>query len=151
MKEHLRNKLFEESIRFLTEKHPDFPESKARKLGSYVAETSIQVLIENNKNLQEQQKDMLLEAERTKKMFRDHIENLQKTTKDLMKVFKEQGMVKVNWDPKQKRNVMVAKTSVLANTVQFLNNLNTLVIDFYKVVYKVDESNNEDRAQINLF
>lgn len=151
MKEHLRNKLFFESIRVITEQDNGLPESHARRIGTQVAEQSLRILIENNQNMSEHYKELILEAEQTKKMFREHIEVLQAETKDILNVLKKNGMVKVEWNSKLKKNVMVARTSVLQETVNFLNKMNSLVIDFYQEVYKVDESNNEDRLQITLF
>jgi len=151
MKEHLRNKLFSESIQVLSDLNTGLPESQARKIGSRVAENSIRILIENNQNMSEHYKDLILEAEQTKKMFREHIEVLQSETQSILKILKTTGMVKMEWNSKLKKNVLVAKTSVLQETVAFLNKMNTLVIDFYKDVYKVEETNNEDRLQITLF
>ena len=151
MKEHLRNKLFSESIQVLSDLNTGLPESQARKIGSRVAENSIRILIENNQNMSEHYKDLILEAEQTRKMFREHIEILQSETQSILKILKTTGMVKMEWNSKLKKNVLVAKTSVLQETVAFLNKMNTLVIDFYKDVYKVEETNNEDRLQITLF
>ena len=132
MKEHLRNKLFSESIQVLSDLNTGLPESQARKIGSRVAENSIRILIENNQNMSEHYKDLILEAEQTKKMFREHIEVLQSETQSILKILKTTGMVKMEWNSKLKKNVLVAKTSVLQETVAFLNKMNTLVIDFYK-------------------
>jgi hypothetical protein len=120
MKESLRNKLFTESVSFLNTRFPDIEEPKARKISSSVAENSIQILIENNKNLDESIKSQLL-------------------------------VVYYEMDPKSKRLVLKSRTTVVADTVNFLNKLNTFVTDFYKEVYKIDEQNNEDRTQITLF
>lgn len=151
MKEHLRNKLFSESLQVLSDLNTGIPEIQARKIGSRVAENSIRILIENNQNMSEHYKELILEAEQTKKMFREHIEVLQSETQSILKILKTTGMVKMEWNSKLKKNVLVAKTSVLQETVAFLNKMNTLVIDFYKDVYKVEETNNEDRLQITLF
>jgi hypothetical protein len=151
MKESLRNKLFTESVSFLNTRFPDIEEPKARKISSSVAENSIQILIENNKNLDESIKSQLLAGEAHKKMFRDHIESLQNETKLLLKSLKTMGVVYYEMDPKSKRLVLKSRTTVVADTVNFLNKLNTFVTDFYKEVYKIDEQNNEDRTQITLF
>lgn len=151
MKEHLRNKLFSESVRVLSEHDTGLAESQARRIGSQVADHSMRILIENNQNMSEHYKEIILEAEQTKRMFREHIEVLQAETKDILKVLKANGMVKMEYNPKLKKNVMVARTSVLQETVNFLNKMNSLVIEFYQDVYKVEESNNEDRLQITLF
>lgn len=151
MKEHLRNKLFIECVKIIMDSQPDIDEFRVRRISQIVSEQAIILLLENNKELDEHYKNIISESEKTKKMFREHIENLQKETKTLMNSYKTLGMVTYVWDDKSRKNIMKTRTSVLADTVAFLNNLNSFVTDFYKNVYKIEESNNEERAQLNLF
>ena len=151
MKETLRTKLFEHSVQHISNKYPDIPEHRARNISSDVSIKSIEILTENNRTLGELSRDLILEAEKNKKMFRAHIENLQKETKQVLQKLKDNGCISFGYDTKLRRNVITARSSVLKDTVDFLNKLNTFVIDFYKDVYKIDEQNNDDRTQITLF
>jgi hypothetical protein len=58
----------------------------------------------------------------------------------MLEGFKKQGFIKYDKDPKTKKTIMVARTAMVTDMVQFLNQLNQMVMDFYQNVYKIDNS-----------
>ena len=54
-------------------------------------------------------------------------------------------------DRKTNRPVMKAKTTVVAEMVEFLNYLNNLTMDFYENVYKIEDSADRGSTQTTLF
>lgn len=85
-----------------------------------------------------------------RKKFRDHIEEIQSKANQLLAHYKKGGFVKYEKDPASHRIMMKARTSVLEETTKFLNELNSMVRDFYENVYKMEE-NIQKPNQTSLF
>lgn len=150
MKNTLKNKLFETIDKKLDETYPDMTEVNRRKLAYLVQSLSLEVLFENIDGLTKSHSEMVLEMESHKKMFKDHIESMQKDCKTLMATFKNTGMVKFEIDHKTRKPILKAKTTVVAEMVTFLNKLNELTMKFYENVYKIEEDKDYN-TQTTLF
>lgn len=150
MKNTLKNKLFETIDKKLDESYPDMTEVNRRKLAYLVQSLSLEVLFENIDGLTKSHSEMVLEMESHKKMFKDHIESMQKDCKVLMQTFKATGMVKLEIDPRTRKPMLKAKTTVVAEMVTFLNKLNDLTMNFYENVYKI-EGDKDYNTQTTLF
>ena len=150
MKNTLKNKLFETIDKKLDETYPDMTEVNRRKLAYLVQSLSLEVLFENIDGLTKSHSEMVLEMESHKKMFKDHIESMQKDCKTLMAGFKNNGMVKFEIDHKTRKPILKARTTVVAEMVTFLNKLNELTMKFYEIVYKIEEDKDYN-TQTTLF
>lgn len=150
MKNTLKTKLFEAVEKSLAEVYPEIEEVKRRKIASLIQSLCSQIFIENMEGLGESHADIAVQMESHKKMFKDHIESLQKDCKSLMETFKTNGMVTVQIDPKTYKPALKAKTTVIAEMVILLNKLNELTMDFYENVYKIEESK-DNNIQTTLF
>lgn len=151
MKENLKNKLFEAISSKLAEDYPDMQETNRRKLANVVQGICIEILNENNEGLANSYSETVLEMETHKKMFRDHIEAIQKHYKVVMDSFKKHGVVKTDVDRKTNRPYLVGKTTVVTEMVIFLNYLNNLTMDFYENVYKFNDDKEMRATQTTLF
>jgi hypothetical protein len=80
-----------------------------------------------------------LELEQHKKLFRDHIELLDKHCKSMLFNFKSNGFVKVESDRKGGKQKLVGRTTMIDDMVKFLNILNESVSEFYQKVYKIKD------------
>jgi hypothetical protein len=151
MKENLKNKLFEAINSKLDEDYPDMQESSRRKIANVIQGICIQILNENNEGLSSSYAEMAVEMESHKKMFRDHIEAIQKHYKVVMDSFKKNGVVKMEIDRKTNRPMLVGRTTVVTEMVIFLNYLNNLTMDFYENVYKFNDDKDMRATQTTLF
>lgn len=75
---------------------------------------------------------------------------LQKETNRVLTNFKSKGFVTKKYDEYRKMTVLKGKTTMVDEMVEFLNIVNDSVISFYKEVYKIEETSNEN-PQITLF
>jgi hypothetical protein len=151
MKNTLKTKLFEAMEKKLAENYPTMQESSRRKLASLFQEVSLTILAENIDGLSKSHADIALEMESHKKMFRDHLEAIQKHYKTVMESFKTMGVVKTEIDRKTQRPVMIGRTTVVTEMVVFLNYLNNLTMDFFENVYKIEDTKDYQNIQIKLF
>lgn len=150
MKNNIKDKMFESFEAKIAEAYPEMSEAGRRKIASLMQTVAMDIMIENTDGLSKSYHDTVMELENHRKMFREHIEYVQKFTKILMESFKRNSMVKTVHDPKTKRNVLKANTTVIGDTVHFLNQLNDLTIEFYENVYKI-EAGNDMSIQTTLF
>jgi len=150
MKNTLKNKLFEAIEKKLDESYPEMPESDRRKLASLIQSISLKILLENMDGISKTYSETVLEMESHKKMFKDHIESMQKDYKALMEAFKRHGIVSLEIDPKTRKPMLKPRSAVAAEMVAFLNKLNSLTMSFYENVYKI-EDDKDYTTQTTLF
>jgi len=150
MKNTLKNKLFEAIEKKLDESYPEMPESDRRKLASLIQSISLKILLENMDGISKTYSETVLEMESHKKMFKDHIESMQKDCKALMEAFKRHGIVSLEIDPKTRKPMLKPRSAVAAEMVAFLNKLNSLTMSFYENVYKIEEDK-DYTTQTTLF
>ena len=142
--------MFEAFEAKMAEAYPEMSESVRRKIATLMQQLAIEIMLENSDALTKSYHENIMELENHRRMFREHIEYLQKYTKILMESFKKNSMVKVYFDSKTRKNVLKPNTSVIGDTVAFLNKLNELTIEFYENVYKI-EASNDSSIQTTLF
>jgi hypothetical protein len=153
MKNHTKAKTLDLFCKTLDEKYPDIEEHIRRKIANDLMNDSLIILKENSEGLSKSASDALLDHEKHRKQFRDHIENIQKHTKTMMDSFKKQGFVKPDRD-KNNKPVLVGRTRMVDEMVDFLNKLNKSVMQFYTDVYKIEderEFKTNGIEQITLF
>jgi len=149
MKTTLRNEIFETFCERMQDLYPNIPSDVARSISTNLTATGMAMFIENNDKLRELMADAILARESHVNMFTQHIEHMQQKTKKILEVWKEQGMVYLDHDKVKNRKIMKARSSVLQESVNFMNELNDLTIEFYKKVYKVED--NDQTVQTTLF
>jgi len=150
MKNTLKNKLFEAIEKNLDESCPEMPETDRRKLANLIQSISLEILLENMDGISKTYSETVLEMESHKKMFKDHIESMQKDCKALMEAFKRHGIVSLEIDPKTRKPMLKPRSAVAAEMVAFLNKLNSLTMSFYENVYKIEEDK-DYTTQTTLF
>lgn len=122
--------------------------AKQRMLADMLTDVAYTMFKEQQSGMAETYQANVLELEQHRKMFKDQVEFLEKNTKVMLDSFKRQGFIKYDKDPKTKKTIMVARTSMVTDMVQFLNQLNQMVMDFYQNVYKIDSSEDAYKAGI---
>lgn len=150
MKDNIKNKMFEAFEAKLAEAYPEMGESNRRNIASLMQNIAVEIIIENTDGISKAYSDAVIELEKHRNQFREHIELIQKYTKLVLESFKKNSMVTVDFDQKLKRPVLKARTTVITDTVNFLNKLNESTIEFYENVYKI-ESSNDFGIQTTLF
>ena len=106
------------------------------------------ILNENCDGLSRSMQDAVVDLEKYKKTFRDHIEEIQKTTKVMYDSFRKQGFIKPEIDKKTNKPMLKGRTTMVDEMVEFLNKMNKTVMDFYKDVYKIEDSKEAKDAGI---
>ncbi len=150
MKNTLKTKLFESFEEKLAEAYPDMAEHNRRNIASLMQTLSIDILIENNDGISNAYNEAIKELEAHKKLFRDHVEELQKESKNIIQILRKNGLVTTSVDRKTNRPILVGRTTVITETVAFMNKLNEFTMNFYENVYKIEE-NNSFGTQTTLF
>jgi len=152
MKSTTKNKVLELFLKNLQEKH-GIDEKLAWKIANDLSSISNEVVQESSQGISTQYNDTALELERHRKQFRDHIEFLDKRSKAILANFKQQGFFTIGKDKKTNKPILVGRTSMVNDMVDFLNDMNESVQEFYINVYKITEENASENGifQISLF
>ena len=153
MKSTTKTKTLELFLKILEENHPEMSESTRRKTAYILCDASMDVLHENCDGLSKSMLDAVINLEKYKKTFRDHIEEIQKITKTMYDSFRSQGFVKPDIDKKTNKPILKGRTTMVDEMVVCLNKMNKTVMDFYKDVYKIEDSKEAKDAgvQTTLF
>jgi translation elongation factor EF-1beta len=150
MKNTLKTKLFESFEEKLAQAYPDMAEHNRRNIANLMQNISIEILIENNDGITNSYNEAIKELEAHKKLFRDHVEELQKESKGIIQILRKNGLVSTSVDRKTNKPILVGRTTVITETVAFLNKMNEFTMNFYENVYKI-EDNNSFGTQTTLF
>jgi hypothetical protein len=153
MKSTTKTKTLELFLKILEENHPEMTEAARRKTAYALCESSMNILNENCDGLSKSMSDAVIDLEKYKKSFRDHIEDIQRTTKIMYDSFRKQGFVKPEVDRKTNKPMLKGRTTMVDEMVDFLNKMNKTVMDFYKDVYKIEDTKEAKDAgvQTTLF
>ena len=139
MKNTTKSKTLELFLKILEENNPEMTEPTRRKTAYILCDASMDILHENCD---------VVTLESYKKTFRDHIEEIQKITKTMYDSFRSQGFVKPDIDKKTNKPILKGRTTMVDEMVVFLNKMNKTVMDFYKDVYKIEDSKEAKDAGI---
>lgn len=151
MKESIRNKMISDFREILSEGHPGISESEARKIADELGGIATRLSLENAQGIAENYSHAVRELEAHKRMFREHVDDLQRVSKSLLEFFKKHGVVSVEFDTRTRRPTLKPKSTVMVGIVEYLKTLDAFIARFYSEVYRIDEKNNDERAQIKLF
>lgn len=149
MQNTFRNEIFETFCERIADLYPELTEAQRRSIATSLSTTALALMVENGKKLREMIAEAVMHRETFVNEFQTHIDLIDKRVKEVIAKFKEEGMISVDYDSVKRRKVLKARTTVLQETVTFLNQLNDSVINYYKKVYNLDPSG--DTPQITLF
>lgn len=150
MKNHLKEKIFTNFLFIFEKEIPGLSESVKRKLANELVENCYQVFIHNSEELIKQNSILGNEYENNRKEFRKFIEEVQNASEKLLTLYKTEAFVSKEYDNITGKYYLKPRTNMLKDTVQYFNLLNTLVISFYKNVYKIEQTSIE-YPKISLF
>jgi hypothetical protein len=154
MKNTLKGQTLNHFIDILEKNHSDLEEYKRRAIACELNEIAYEMLKESIKFFSDSQNEKSIELEQHRKLFHDHILMIEKNVKTILDSFKKQGFVKVEMDNKTNRNKLKGRTTMVDELVVFLNNLNKIVVDFYKDIYRIENKHQAKEfgvEQISLF
>jgi len=150
MKNNLKEKIFSNFLFIFEKEIPGLTESTKRKLSEALVESSYQVFLMNSQELVKQNSKTIKELEYNRKQYKDLIDEIQKYTEKLLTVYKSNSFVSKDFDEKTRTFILKPRTTMVNEMVDYLNNLNKLVISFYKDVYKIEQTS-IDYPKISLF
>jgi hypothetical protein len=150
MKNHLKEKIFTNFLFIFEKEISGLSESVKRKLANELVENCYQVFIHNSEELIKQNSILGKEYENNRKEFRKFIEEVQNASEKLLTLYKTEAFVSKEYDNITGKYYLKPRTNMLKDTVQYFNLLNTLVISFYKNVYKIEQTSIE-YPKISLF
>jgi hypothetical protein len=149
--ETIKNKIQSDFLREMEEMLPQMPEHALRAMASRLSNMAWEAVRENTEGFSREYVTAISEMEAHKKMFRDHIDDLQATTKSLLTEMRKHGFATTKTDPRTGKTVLVGRTTVLTGIIDFLNRLSDMVSEFYTRVYRIEPERGEGRSQIKLF
>lgn len=151
MKESLRKKIVSDFRDWILENRPTLTEAEARKIADALGAIAVEAAYANSEGHAAAYADAVKELEAHRRRFREHVDSMQRVSKALLEFFKKEGMVTFERDFKTNRTKLKPRSRVMVGILEYLNTLDNFITEFYRDVYKIDEKNNPDRAQITLF
>jgi hypothetical protein len=131
---------------------PDKTEAEQRQATDLITNTVMDLMIENGQRLREMINKAVLDREKFVSQYQEHIDFLHKKIKVVIESYKEHGVVTYEIDNVKRKSVMKGRSIVLNETINFLNELNDQVINYYQNVYNITEDSQiEVNIQKNLF
>ena len=149
MQNNFRNEIFETFCERIADLYPELTEAQRRSIATNLSTTALALMVENGKKLREMIAEAVMHRETFVNEFQTHIDLIDKRVKEVIAKFKAEGMISVDFDSVKRKRVLKARSSVLQETVHFLNQLNDSVLNYYKKVYNIEPSS--DNPQITLF
>lgn len=143
----LKNQIFDSFLNIISQ-NENMPEHEQRALAYALMEAAMGFIELGINSFTKMHLEAVTDLEQHKKMFRDHIELIDKYTKAMLTSFKRQGFVKPDLDD-NRRPILKGRTKMVDDMVVFLNALNDSVLAFYKDVYRMEDLIKE--PQISLF
>jgi len=150
MKNYLKDQIFDNLLQILEVDMPQLSEATRRKLADKLCQSSYDVYKSNSEGIVRQSSEAITELEKHRALFKQYIDVIQKNTNKILDNFKQNGFVTKKYDEYTKKTILKGRTTMVDDMVYFLNDLNDLVVLFYKDVYKVEQTN-YDQKQITLF
>lgn len=152
MKNSYKNELFDSLVEVVeNDAMIEVDTQTLRMIARAMSQVAMDMGIKNNQNLTDLYKNVVNDLEVSRFKTIEMIQYMEKAATRLIDIYQKDGMVKMEYDSMKKRNVIVARTSVLKETIVFLNKLNELVAEFYEDVYKIDLEINKEKIQGKLF
>ena len=132
------------------QKYPEISESIRWKMCNDLADIAYSMLLDQNKGMSEQYQKLVGEYEQHRNQFREHIDFLHKSSKTLIHNLKHGTFVKIEHDRVTRQPYLMGKTKVVDEMVEYLNQVDKRIGEFYKEVYKIEETGTNN-AQTTLF
>ena len=139
MKNIRKNRICDAFLDIIEEKCPELTEHQKRKISDELAKFTHEFMLSEKDEVQKGYQDAVLEMEVHRKQFRDHVDFIDKKSKIMLDSFKKQGFFKAEMDTKTNKPVLIGRTRMVDEMVEFMNSLNGSVMDFYKNVYKIED------------
>lgn len=133
----------------LNDNFPELSQAQRERLSSILSAAANNYNIETNKDFHAQYTEISLKYEQSRASFTNYINYLKNMSEKLMKVYRDKGFVKVEYDAAKNKNVMTFRTNVLQETVLYMNGLNDLVIKYHEDV--MEQKQEKSREQHSLF
>lgn len=150
MKNYLKEKVFSSFLFIFEKEMPGQTEAFKRKLANELVESCFKVYLENSQDLIKHNVVITKEYENNRKQFRKFIEEIQNSSEKLLNIYKSESFVTKEYDHKSGGYYLKPRTSMLNETIEHFNYLNSLVVAFYKNVYKIKQTSIE-YPKISLF
>lgn len=153
MKNNIKTRLFEAMVERLEKEDLGFTTPQERRVSHALTPVVYNLLKENQEIQKELFQQTTLELEQSRKQFRDFIAYIEKDTEKLLQQLEKMGMVSYEYDNREKRNVMVTKSTALTHVVAYLNQMNNLIYKFYQDIFKIEQEKevNKEKIQTTLF
>jgi len=101
-------------------------------------------LLETTQNINKDLLDLRTKSEQQNKIINDIMATLKNCTKAIIDEFIKKGFGKYELNKQKTKQVLIPKTEVVEKTVQMLNDLKDLQLDYYSNIFVVQEIKNQN-------
>lgn len=150
MKNNLKQKIFNNFLFIFEKELPELSEATKRKLSESMMESCYEVFMHNSQELVRINTENIRELEKNRKQFKDFIDILQKSTEKLLIVLNSDRFISKEYNSRTGEYFLKPRTNMVNEMVVYLNTLDKQVINFYKDVYKIEQTS-IDYPKISLF
>jgi glycine/serine hydroxymethyltransferase len=148
MKESFSNTVFETFLSRLHTTSPTLTEATMRKIASDLRDEAMTLLLQNGKYLRDLIANAVMEKEHSNLEFKKFVDQIIDQSKKVTNIMIKDGVVVAEHDNVKGIKVMKARSTVLQETVHFMNYLNEKVYDFYKDIFKLEQKEVEQQGKL---
>jgi len=134
----------EEIYVYLLENCKTISDNEAWRSSCAIAKMYSDRLIETNKILNDNLLDITMKSEQQNKIINDIMAKLKSYSKAIVDEFITKGFGKFELNKQKTKQVLIPKTQVVEKTVQMLNDLKDLQLDYYSNIFVVQETKYEN-------
>jgi len=139
-----KNIIQEEIYTYLLTNCTTISDNEAWRSACEIAKMYNNRLLETTKNINEDLLKLTTKSEQQNKIINDIMAKLKSCTKSIIDEFIIKGFGKYELNKQKTKQVLVPKTQVVEKTVQMLNDLKDLQLDYYSNIFVVQETKYEN-------
>jgi hypothetical protein len=139
-----KNIIQEEIYTYLLSNCKSIEDNEAWRSACDIAKMYNNRLLETTKSINEDLLELKTKSEQQNKIINDIMSTLKKCTKSIIEEFITKGFGKYELNKQKTKQVLIPKTQVVEKTVQMLNDLKDLQLDYYSNIFVVQETKYEN-------
>ena len=139
-----KNIIQEEIYVYLLENCKTISDNEAWRSACEISKMYNNRLMANTQTINENYLELVIKSEQQNKIINDIMESLKKSTKVIIDEFITKGLGKYELNSKKTKQVLIPKSQVVEKTVQMLNDLKDIQLEYYSNIFRVQEAKNEN-------
>lgn len=139
-----KNVIQQEIYSYLLENCKTVSDNEAWRSACEISKMYNNRLLTNTQTINDNYLELITKSEQQNKIINDIMASLKSCTKAIIDEFINKGLGKYELNSKKTKQVLIPKSQVVEKTVQMLNDLKDIQLDYYGNIFQVQETKNQN-------